>query len=166
MAGLRYPKDMSTEWRKLQESVRRDFASANRRSLSSGVVEDEVSTGINPTNTSSYESFGGPEIQVSVGTSGVMFVMEALMVLQVGEGVAMVVYGEGPDSATYTSREFMVWPELTGDGLTGALHANLSRTIPETSLAPGEWTFEVRYKKVAGITHPYVAERRLTAIPL
>lgn len=110
----------------------------------------------------------GPSVSTRVYGSGkVIATVGATIDADVSEGLAVAVYGTGPDGATYgpSSPPLQLQNVITGSGLGGTINASMSCSTELSGLTPGLWTFELRYRKLAGSFDPTVSARTLTIAP-
>lgn len=111
---------------------------------------------------------GGPSVSTRVYGSGkVIATIGATIDADIGEGLAVAIYGSGPGGATYgpSNLPLQLSNVITGTSLGGAISASMSCETELSGLAPGEWVFELRYRKLSGTGNPAVSARTLTIAP-
>ncbi|MGK5737281.1 hypothetical protein [Micromonospora sp. URMC 103] len=117
-----------------------------------------------------YTLNGGPTVTTQVLRTGRVYLTAAsAMDLDVGEGVALAVFGGGPNGATITERCYLTSRNLltvSSGTLGGTLNTAASSAELVTGLTPGIWTFELQSAKTNGAAgDPRVHTRVLTVMP-
>lgn len=120
-------------------------------------------------SSGSYALNGGPTVTTQVLSTGRVYITASSGAdLDVGEGVALAVFGTGPGGATVSDICYLTSRNLlttTSGTLGGTINTAASSAELATGLTPGSWTFELHSYKTNGVGNPDVHTRVLTVMP-